>query len=210
MKPSLSAFPNQAADRSPRVGLSCTASLLFYTSLVEPLQVLHLAARSGRRCAAVPSSPRLRPQRFLHVARWSLFRFSTSLRARAAAARRFLPALACGRSAFHTSLGGASLGSPPRCALAVALRGGFPPALACGRSASLTSLGGASFRFSTSLRARAAAARRFLPALACGRSASSCRSVESLQGSPPRCALGPPLRGGSFQPSSLSNCSGRP
>ena len=62
-----------------------------------PFHIPHLAARSGRRCAAVPSGPRLRPQARCHFARWGPFTFPTSLRARAAAARRFPPALACGR-----------------------------------------------------------------------------------------------------------------
>src|SRR6266850_6985836 len=78
--------------------------------------------------------------------------------------------------------------------------------------------------FPTSLRARAAASRRFPPALACGRRRrglnrcahdlfTNCAAAAllplrisfftSLGGapSPPRCALGPPLRGGSLRPS---------
>ena len=88
---------------------------------VGPLVVPHLAARSGRRVAAVPSSPRLRPQaltapslrsgrphtvsrlaspkprRYPGTGGGAPLSFPTSLRARAAASRRCLPALACGR-----------------------------------------------------------------------------------------------------------------
>ena len=79
MKPSLSALPNQAADRSPRAGLSCTPLAPYsYSARWSLFRVLHLAARSGRRFAAVPSSPRFGRRRFSHSARWSPFRFSTS------------------------------------------------------------------------------------------------------------------------------------
>ena len=59
-----------------------------------------LAARSGRRSAAVPSGPRLRPQALL-IPQLSSFEFHPST---------------ADCAAIITSLGGAPLDSPPRCA----------------------------------------------------------------------------------------------
>src|SRR5258708_4081855 len=84
---------------------------------------LHSPSRCARAAAAarpLASGARLRPQALLHFARWGpLYIPRLAARSRSALRADFPPALACGRRRFATSLGGAPLHSPPRCALAV-------------------------------------------------------------------------------------------
>src|SRR3954449_6199844 len=84
-----------------------------------------------------------------------------------------------GTSPFITSLDGAPLDSPSRCALAVAF-GDSPPALACGG----TSLGGASYILHLAARSRSPSATP-LRRLNCGGTSLGGASLHS----PPRCAL---------------------
>ena len=112
-------LPGKTLSRRPRYDHFGTSP--FITTLgAKPL-----AARSGRRFAGGSPALACGRRRFLDYARQS-----PSLRARAAASRRFPPALACGRRRFLTTLGAKPLAG----ALGPPLRAG-PPALSAAAGA---------------------------------------------------------------------------